>query len=174
MNLRFVMLNKYSQKQNMTDHWFYVNEILKMQMNKIDQKWIMCFPGLGGGGDVVGKGAWEIFEQNVIALNLLRSFHGCIQLQNLIKLYVLMDYIHCKYTITQYNLFFVKRWYYKQLYASEVDNLDKMNKWLKNTTYQNWHKEKSLNGPISMKIGLLIIITLFTERTLDRGSFTKE
>lgn len=48
-----------------------------------------------------------------------------------------MDYIHCKYTIPQYNLCFVKKWYYKQLYANKLDNLDKRNKLLKNTIYQN-------------------------------------
>lgn len=102
---------------------------------------------------------------------LLRSFHGCAQLQNLIKLYLLMDYIHCKYTIPQYNLCFVKKWYYKQLYANKLDNLDKRNKLLKNTIYQNWHKEKTSIDLISVETVALIIITLSTEKTLDRGSY---
>lgn len=54
---RIIILREYSQKQNMMYHGFYVDEILKTQTNKMDKKWISCCPGLGGEGDMDGKGA---------------------------------------------------------------------------------------------------------------------
>ena len=56
-------------------------------------------------------------------------------------------------TIDCTNINKIIREYYEQIYANKCDKLDEIEKFLKNTGYQNWQDGiENMNSPISGKV----------------------